>query len=49
MQWIKGRKITGISRKLTDRQMYYAVKKYKEECENKRFRRKIYKAWGHVF
>ena len=49
MQWIKGRKITGISRKLTDRQMYYAVKKYKEECENKRLRRKIYKAWGYIF
>ncbi len=32
-QWIKGRKISGITKKLTDKQMYYAVKRYKKECE----------------
>ena len=34
-QWIKGRKINKITTKLTDRQMYFAVKKYKKECEEK--------------
>lgn len=32
-QWIKGRKISGATQKLTDKQMYYAVKRYKKECE----------------
>lgn len=32
-QWIKGRKISGVTQKLTDKQMYYAVKRYKKECE----------------
>lgn len=34
-QWIKGRKISGITKKLTDKQMYFAVKRYKKECEEK--------------
>lgn len=33
LQWIKGRSIAGITRKLTDEQMYYAVVKYQKECE----------------
>lgn len=33
LKWLKGRKLTGTTRKLTDRQMYYAVQKYKKECE----------------
>lgn len=33
LQWIKGRTIAGITRKLTDEQMYYAVVKYQKECE----------------
>lgn len=33
--WIKGRRISGFTRKLTDKQMYYAVIKYKKECEEK--------------
>ena len=33
LKWIKGRKLAGTTRKLTDRQMYYAVQKYKKECE----------------
>lgn len=35
LQWVKGRKINGRNIKLTDKQMYFAVKKYKLECENK--------------
>lgn len=34
-QWVKGRKINKTTTKLTDKQMYFAVKKYKEECERK--------------
>ena len=33
LQWINGRKISGITSKLTDEQMYYAVLKYAKECE----------------
>lgn len=33
-KWLKGRKINNTTIKLTDLQMYYAVKRYKEECEN---------------
>lgn len=43
MQWIKGRKIDGITRKLTDKQMWYAVKKYKKECEDKKTEEKYIK------
>lgn len=35
-QWIKGRKISGFTRKLTDEQMYRAVMIYKKECEEKK-------------
>lgn len=35
LQWIKGRKISGINKRLTDKQMYYAVVKYAKECEEK--------------
>lgn len=35
LQWVKGRKINGRNIKLTDKQMYLAVKKYKKECEDK--------------
>lgn len=34
-KWIKGRKINKSTIKLTDLQIYKAVKKYKEECEEK--------------
>lgn len=34
-KWVKGRKINKSTIKLTDIQMYRAVKKYKEECEKK--------------
>lgn len=36
LQWIKGRKISECSKKLTKEQMYQAVKKYKKECEKNR-------------
>lgn len=35
LKWINGRKINKETIKLTDKQMYFAVKKYKEECERK--------------
>lgn len=34
LQWIKGRTISGVKIKLTDKQIYYAVCKYAKECEN---------------
>lgn len=34
-KWVKGRRINKRTIKLTDLQMYKAVKKYKEECERK--------------
>lgn len=34
-KWVKGRKINKSTIKLTDLQMYNAVKKYKKECEDK--------------
>lgn len=34
LQWIKGRKISGVMLKLSDKQMYFAVKKYAKECED---------------
>lgn len=33
LQWVNGRKISDVTRKLTDKQMYYAVLKYAKECE----------------
>ena len=35
-QWIKGRKISGITKKLTNEQIENAVRKYKEECKKNR-------------
>lgn len=35
LQWVKGRKINKTTTKLTDKQMYFAVKKYKKECEER--------------
>lgn len=35
LQWVKGRKINRTTIKLTDKQMYLAVRKYKKECEEK--------------
>lgn len=35
-QWIKGRKISGITRKLTNEQIENAVRKYKAECKKNR-------------
>jgi len=43
LQWIKGRKISSITRKLTDRQMYYAVVKYAKECEEKQIEQRYIK------
>lgn len=34
-KWVKGRKINKSTIKLTDLQMYKAVKRYKEECEKR--------------
>lgn len=35
-QWIKGRKISGITKKLTNEQIENAVRKYKAECKKNR-------------
>ena len=35
-QWIKGRKISGITKKLTNEQIENAVRKYKSECKKNR-------------
>ena len=35
-QWIRGRKISSFTKKLTDEQMYRAVIKYKKECEEQK-------------
>lgn len=43
LQWIKGRKISTVTRKLTDRQMYYAVVKYAKECEEKQIEQQYIK------
>ncbi len=43
LQWIKGRKINGITRKLTDKEMYYAVLKYSQECEKKQIEQQFIK------
>ena len=34
LQWVKGRKINRTTIRLTDKQMYLAVRKYKKECED---------------
>ena len=47
-QWIKGKKISGITKKLTDKQMYYAVKRYKKECEKNNTEQKYIK-YGDTF
>ena len=33
LQWVKGRKINQVTRKISDKQIYYAVLKYTKECE----------------
>lgn len=43
LQWVKGRRINKTTTKLTDKQMYFAVKKYKEECEESRLEEKFIK------
>lgn len=43
LAWTKGRKISSITRKLTDEQMYKAVIKYKKECEEKQIEQKYIK------
>ncbi len=42
-QWVKGRKINKTKTKLTDKQMYFAVGKYKQECEEKGVEEKFIK------
>ena len=43
LQWVKGRKITGITKKLTVEQIETAVKKYKAECKKNRTEEKFIK------
>ena len=43
LAWIKGRKISSITKQLTDRQMYYAVIKYAKECEEKQIEQQYIK------
>lgn len=44
LRWINGRKLAGgINKKLTDRQMYYAVARYKKECEDTQLETKYIK------
>lgn len=47
-KWVKGRKINGTTIKLTDKQMYLAVKKYKKECEDKQIEQQYIK-YGDTF
>lgn len=42
-KWVKGRKINDTTIKLTDKQMYLAVKKYKKECEDKQIEQQYIK------
>lgn len=49
LQWIKGRKISGITKKLTDKQMYFAVKRYKKECEEKNIEQQYIKHGSTFF
>lgn len=48
LKWVKGRKINGTTIKLTDKQMYLAVKKYKKECEDKQIEQQYIK-YGDTF
>ena len=48
-QWIKGRKISGITKKITDKQMYFAVKRYKKECEEKNIEQQYIKHGSTFF
>lgn len=41
--WLKGRKINSITRKITDEQMYYAVRKYAKECEENKIEQQYIK------
>ena len=41
--WLKGRKINSITRKITDEQMYYAVRKYAKECEENKIEQQFIK------
>lgn len=41
--WLKGRKINSITRKITDEQMYYAVRKYAKECEDNKIEQQFIK------
>lgn len=43
LAWIKGRKISSVTRKLTDKEMWYAVVKYAEECKEKQVEQKYIK------
>ncbi|MCI8272883.1 MAG: hypothetical protein HFJ55_02230 [Clostridia bacterium] len=43
LAWIKGRKISTITRKLTDKQMYYAVIRYAKECEENKIEQQFIK------
>lgn len=43
LQWIKGRKISGFTKQLTDEQMYRAVMRYKKECEEKQIENQFIK------
>lgn len=43
LSWIKGRKIGGINVKVTDRQQWYAVMRYKAECEKNKTEEKYIK------
>lgn len=47
-QWIKGRKISDVTKKLTDEQMYYAVLKYSKECRENEVEQKYIK-YGDTF
>lgn len=48
-KWVKGRKINKSTIKLTDLQMYNAVKKYRKECEDKRIEEQYIKHGGTFF
>lgn len=41
--WLKGRKINSNTRKITDEQMYYAVRKYAKECEDNKIEQQYIK------
>lgn len=48
LKWVKGRKINSTTIKLTDKQMYLAVKKYRKECEDKQIEQQYIK-YGDTF